>query len=102
MNPLQEASARKVMVLGEAARNGRCFGSYTCKAVIALSLTSALTMLTIGGGICPFPVTRKRCWKCLVGQPCFPSASELAAFNVSIGDRLFAEQPIGAVYYAKD
>ena len=40
--------------------------------------------------------------KCLVGQRCFPSASELAAFNTSIGGRLFAERPIGAVCYAKD
>jgi len=40
--------------------------------------------------------------KCLVGQQCFPSASELAAFNASIGGRLFAERPIGAVCYAKD
>lgn len=40
--------------------------------------------------------------KCLAGQGCFPSASELAAFNASIGGRLFTERPIGALCYATD
>ena len=63
-------------------------------------------MLAVGGGILgtlafaslPGSVVGK----CLVGQRCFPSAAELAAFNASIGGRLHAERPIGAVCYAQD
>lgn len=63
-------------------------------------------MLPLAGGILGAlslaPLSGRVAGKCLVGQRCFPSASDLAAFNASIGGRLFAERPIGAVCYAKD
>ena len=36
---------------------------------------------------------------CVPGQPCFPSAAELTAFNQSISGRLFAPPPYGQVCY---
>ena len=36
---------------------------------------------------------------CVPGEPCFPSAAELAAFNQSVSGRLFAPPPYGQVCY---
>ncbi|KAI0265565.1 hypothetical protein BC834DRAFT_165693 [Gloeopeniophorella convolvens] len=40
--------------------------------------------------------------RCLTGEACFPSAATLAAFNRTIGGKLHAERPIGAVCYPGD
>ncbi|KAI0258817.1 hypothetical protein BC834DRAFT_834569 [Gloeopeniophorella convolvens] len=40
--------------------------------------------------------------RCLSGDGCFPSTSKLAAFNHTIGGKLFAERPIGAACYPTD
>ncbi|KAI0045108.1 FAD-binding domain-containing protein [Auriscalpium vulgare] len=40
--------------------------------------------------------------QCLSGDACFPSLSTLDAFNSSIGGKLHAERPIGAVCYVAD
>ena len=37
---------------------------------------------------------------CLPQDPCFPSSSELAAFNASVSGRLLAPPPYGRVCYA--
>lgn len=59
----------------------------------------ALAVQSLWSGPEPEPALESLC---LVGQPCFPSASDLAAFNKSIDGQLFSERPIGAVCYAKD
>ena len=39
---------------------------------------------------------------CALGDSCFPSATELAAFNRSVSGQLHVERPIGAICYPDD
>lgn len=39
---------------------------------------------------------------CAKGSSCFPTQAQLAAFNTSIGGRLYSARPISSVCYAKD
>lgn len=66
-----------------------------------LSLASqSVFHLTSSKSLTPEPFTPTAF--CYTGDPCFPNAEALAAFNESVDGLLFAEKPTGAVCYSDD
>lgn len=59
---------------------------------------SSLLFTAVNGAVLH---TRRQTY-CAPGESCFPNAAELAAFNQSVGGRLYAERPIGAICYPSD